>query len=54
VPKRSKTTMDATRENLARRDRRRLAREAAKLDSEFEQAMAEEGMSRDFEEWPEY
>jgi hypothetical protein len=54
VPKRSKTIKDAAREKLTRRDRERLAREAAKLDPKFEQAMAEEAMSRDLDEWPEY
>jgi hypothetical protein len=37
-----------------RRDRRRLARECAKLDKPAERAMAEEGMAADFAEWPEY
>jgi hypothetical protein len=36
------------------RDRKRLAREASKLDPKFEQAMAEEGIARDLEEWPQY
>jgi len=53
-PNRSKAIQDAVREKLARFDRGRLAREAAKLDPEFEKAMAEEGMSRELKEWPEY
>ncbi|MFW6374385.1 MAG: CopG family transcriptional regulator, partial [Thermodesulfobacteriota bacterium] len=32
----------------------RLARECAKLDSDFEQSLAEEGFSSELEEWPEY
>jgi hypothetical protein len=32
----------------------RLARECDKLDPEFEQSMAEEGISMELEEWPEY
>jgi Arc/MetJ-type ribon-helix-helix transcriptional regulator len=53
-PNRSKAIQDAVREKLARFDRGRLARESAKLDPEFEKAMAEEGMSRELKEWPEY
>jgi hypothetical protein len=34
--------------------RSRLARECAKLDPSAEQALADEGLARDFEEWPEY
>ncbi len=32
----------------------RLARECAKLDRKFEQSMAEEGLSVEAGEWPEY
>lgn len=31
-----------------------LARECAKLDPEFEKAIAEEGLSVELNEWPEY
>ena len=31
-----------------------LARECAKLNPEFEQSLAEEGLSTELEEWPEY
>lgn len=34
--------------------RSRLARECAMLDRRFEKALAEEGMSQDASEWPEY
>ena len=53
-PNRSKAIQDAVREKLTRLDRGRLARESAKLDPKFEQAMADEGISRDLDEWPEY
>jgi Arc/MetJ-type ribon-helix-helix transcriptional regulator len=53
-PNRSKAIQDAVREKLERFDRGRLARESAKLDPEFEKAMADEGMSRELKEWPEY
>ncbi len=42
------------REKLERVNRSRLARESAKRNPKFEQAMAEEGMSRELAEWPEY
>jgi len=35
-------------------ERGRLARECAKLDREFEVAMAEEGLSVESGDWPEY
>jgi hypothetical protein len=35
-------------------DKSRLARECAKLDKAFEQALAEEGLAAEMEEWPEY
>jgi metal-responsive CopG/Arc/MetJ family transcriptional regulator len=53
-PNRSKAIEAAVRENLERHDRSRLARECAKLDPRAEQAMAEEALSDDFAEWPEY
>jgi predicted transcriptional regulator len=40
-------------ENLLKR-LDRLARECAKLDRKFEQSMAEEGLSVEVGEWPEY
>jgi hypothetical protein len=54
VPNRSKPIIDRPREKLARPDRGRLAREAAKVDPKFEQAMAAQAMSRNLDEWPEY
>jgi len=49
-----KAIQEVVREKLERVDRSRLARESAKLDPKFEQAMAEEGISRELAEWPEY
>jgi Arc/MetJ-type ribon-helix-helix transcriptional regulator len=51
---RSRAIQEAVREKLARLGRGRLARECAKLDPAFERAMAEEGMSAEVTEWPEY
>ena len=51
---RSQAIQEAVEEKLARMERSRLARECAKLDPAFEKALAEEGMSEDAAEWPEY
>ncbi|MBN1866171.1 CopG family transcriptional regulator [Candidatus Sumerlaeota bacterium] len=51
---RSRAIQEAVSEKLARLERGRLARECAKLDPGFEQSMAEEGMSAEAAEWPEY
>ncbi len=53
-PSRSKAIQEAVEEKLDRLERSRLARECAKLDPEFEKAMAEEGISEELGEWPEY
>ena len=53
-PSRSRAIQDAVDERLARLTRDRLARECAKLDPEYEEALAEEGMSSKTEQWPEY
>ena len=53
-PNRSKAIAEAVREKLEQLDRGRLARECARLDPEAERAMAEEGLSREPGEWPEY
>ncbi|MDX9758724.1 MAG: ribbon-helix-helix domain-containing protein [Bacteroidota bacterium] len=53
-PSRSQAVEAAIEEKLRRLDRTRLARECAKLDPEFEKALAEEGMGLEREEWPEY
>jgi len=53
-PNRSKAIQQAVKEELNRMDRSRLARESAKLDPQFEQRLADEGLVEDFAEWPEY
>jgi metal-responsive CopG/Arc/MetJ family transcriptional regulator len=44
-PNRSRAITDALQHNFRRFNRRRLARECAKLDPREEQAMAEEGLA---------
>jgi metal-responsive CopG/Arc/MetJ family transcriptional regulator len=51
---RSRAIQEAVSEKLARLERSRLARECAKLDRKFEQTLAEEGLSVEAGEWPEY
>jgi Arc/MetJ-type ribon-helix-helix transcriptional regulator len=46
-PNRSQAIEEALEEKLARLDRSRLAREAAKLYPEYERVLAEEGITRD-------
>ena len=53
-PNRSQAIEEAVAEKLARLERSRLAQECAKLDPVFEKALAEEGLSEDLTEWPEY
>ena len=53
-PNRSQAIEEAVAEKLARLEKSRLAQECAKLDSTFEKALAEEGLSEDLAEWPEY
>lgn len=53
-PNRSRAIQDAVADKLRRMDRGRLARECAKLDPNFEQALADEGISSDLTQWPEY
>jgi metal-responsive CopG/Arc/MetJ family transcriptional regulator len=53
-PNRSQAIEEAVAEKLARLERSRLAQECAKLDPAFEKALAEEGLSEDLVEWPEY
>ncbi|EMS80947.1 ribbon-helix-helix domain-containing protein [Desulfotignum phosphitoxidans] len=53
-PNRSKAIQEAEAEKLMRMEKSCLARECSKLDPEFEQSMAEEGISSELEEWPEY
>ena len=53
-PNRSNLIQEAVREKLYRIGKSRLAKECAKLDPEYEQAMAEEGLSKELDSWPEY
>ena len=53
-PNRSQAIQEAVEEKLARLEKSRLAQECAKLDPAFEKALAEEGLSADLNEWPEY
>ena len=53
-PSRSQAIQQAVQEKLSRLDRSQLVRECSKLSPEFEQAMAEEGLSRELAEWPAY
>ncbi|MBI4443070.1 MAG: ribbon-helix-helix protein, CopG family [Acidobacteria bacterium] len=53
-PNRSKAIQQAVEEKLDRMDRRRLARECSKLDPHFEKKLAEEGLSQELAQWPEY
>jgi metal-responsive CopG/Arc/MetJ family transcriptional regulator len=53
-PNRSKAIQEAVEEKLLRFDRGRLIRECGKLDPAYEQRMAEEGLSLEVCEWPEY
>src|SRR5271165_3195344 len=53
-PSRSRAVQEAVRDKLRRLQRSRLARESAKLDPAFEQAMADEGLTEGGEQWPEY
>ena len=53
-PNRSRAIQEAVRDKLERMDRGRLARECAKLDKAFERRMADEGLAKDLEEWPEF
>jgi len=51
---RSQAVQEAVNDKLQRIKRSRLSKECAKLDPVFEKAIAEEGLSEDIDEWPEY
>ncbi len=51
---RSQAIQQAVHEKLSRIRRNRLFEECAKLDPVFEKEMAEEGLSEDITQWPEY
>jgi Arc/MetJ-type ribon-helix-helix transcriptional regulator len=51
---RSQAIQEAIVEKLQRMKRSRLAKECAKLEPAFERAIAEEGLTEDMSQWPEY
>ncbi len=53
-PNRSKAIQEALKEKIDKLDKSRLAMECAKLDPLFEQSLADEGLKKDIETWPEY
>ena len=53
-PNRSRAVQAAVAEKLARLERNRLAEECAKLDPAYEQALADEGLSQELDDWPAY
>jgi len=53
-PSRSRAIQEAVAEKLNRLKKTRLAEECAKLDPKAEQAMAEEALSSELREWPQY
>ena len=53
-PSRSAAIQSALELELDRRERNRLAEECAKLDPEAEAKMADENLSADLDQWPEY
>lgn len=53
-PNRSRAIQEAVEEKLSRIDRKRLARECARLDPAAERELAEEGLSGELAQWPEY
>jgi len=53
-PNRSRAIQEAVEEKLERLEKSRLTQECANLDPWFEKAMAEEGLTEDVSQWPEY
>ena len=51
---RSQAIQSAVRDKIERLEQTRLAKECAKLDITFEQDLADEGLSVELDEWPEY
>lgn len=51
---RSQAIQEAVEDKLKRLKRTRLAKECTKLDTTFEKTMAEEGLTVDVNQWPEY
>jgi len=53
-PNRSRAIQEAVQDKIKRISKSRLALECAKLDSDEEIQLAEEGMDREVNEWPKY
>ena len=53
-PNRSKAIQEAIKEKLYKIEHNRLEIECSKLNPKYEQALADEGLSSEIEEWPEY
>jgi Arc/MetJ-type ribon-helix-helix transcriptional regulator len=53
-PSRSRAIQEALDERLDRLSRDRLARECAKLDPVFESALADQGLTSEVNQWPEF
>ncbi len=53
-PNRSKAIQEAVKDKLHKIGENRLEVECLKLNPAFEQALADEGLSSEIEEWPEY
>ena len=53
-PSRSRAIQTAVAEKLKKLHATRLAMECSKLDPEFEQSLADEGLNEELESWPEY
>jgi metal-responsive CopG/Arc/MetJ family transcriptional regulator len=53
-PSRSQAIQEAVHEKISRVDKTRLGRECLKLDRTVEQTLADEGLSFEVHEWPEY
>ena len=51
---RSKAIQEAIKEKLNKLEHNRLEVECSKLNPDFEQALADEGLFSEIEEWPEY
>jgi metal-responsive CopG/Arc/MetJ family transcriptional regulator len=51
---RSQAIQLAVQEKINRLDKNRLARECARLNPQEEQALADEGLATELEQWPEY
>lgn len=53
-PSRSRAIQEAVEEKLNRLEHNRLAAQCAKLNPAAEKALAEEGLSEELVQWPEY